>query len=152
MRTVQTIAIIGWIAGAVWAADVHPAPSHQRDPAAKGTPAKPGAAATRPAISDAQLEAAIRAKFSKSKAGADKFQVHVQGGVATIEGRTDVVQHKGSATRMAKSAGAIAVKNRIQVSDAAKKKSAANLEQGRRRAQIKRGDARSDPRTASVSH
>jgi len=38
------------------------------------------------------------------------------------------------------------------VSDAAKKKSAANLEDGRRRAQIKRGDARSDARTTSASH
>jgi len=45
---------------------------------------------------------------------------------------------------MAKAAGALAVNNRIQVSDAAKEKAAANLETGRRRAQIKRGDARSD--------
>jgi hypothetical protein len=36
------------------------------------------------------------------------------------------------------------VNNHIQVSDAAKQKAAANLEKGRRRAQIKRGDARSD--------
>ena len=70
----------------------------------------------------------------------------MQGGVATLEGKTDVVQHKGSATRMAKAAGAIAVNNRIQVSDAAKQKSADNLEQGRRRAQIKRGEARSEER------
>jgi hypothetical protein len=48
---------------------------------------------------------------------------------------------------MAKTAGAVAVNNHIQVSDAAKQKSAANLEQGRRRAQIKRGDTRSDPRS-----
>lgn len=70
----------------------------------------------------------------------------MQGGVATIEGKTGVVQHKGSATRMAKAAGALAVNNRIQVSDAAKEKAAANLETGRRRAQIKRGDARSETR------
>jgi hypothetical protein len=36
------------------------------------------------------------------------------------------------------------VNNHIQVSDAAKEKAAANLEKGRRRVQIKRGDARSD--------
>ena len=95
---------------------------------------------------DAQIEAAIRAKFAKSKINADKLQVHVQGGVATIEGRTDVIQHKGTATRMARTGGAVAVNNHVQVSDAARQKSAANLEQGRRRAQIKRGDARSDPR------
>ena len=94
---------------------------------------------------DAQIEAAIRAKFAKSpKLGPEKFPVHVQGGVATFEGKTDVVQHKGTATRMAKTAGALAVNNHIQVSDAAKEKAAANLETGRRRAQVKRGDARSD--------
>jgi len=38
------------------------------------------------------------------------------------------------------------VNNRIQLSDAAKQKAAANLETGRRRAQIKRGDSRSDAR------
>ncbi|MGA2271775.1 MAG: BON domain-containing protein [Bryobacteraceae bacterium] len=97
-------------------------------------------------MSDARLEAAIRAKFAKSKIDADKFQVHVQGGVATIEGRTNVVQHKGVATRLAKTGGAVAVNNHIQISDAAKEKAAANLEKGRRRAQIKRGDERSDPR------
>jgi hypothetical protein len=99
-------------------------------------------------MSDAQLEASIRARLAKSqKISQDHFQVHVQGGVATIEGKTGVVQHKGSATRMAKAAGALAVNNRIQVSDAAKEKAAANLETGRRRAQIKRGDARSDSRS-----
>lgn len=44
---------------------------------------------------------------------------------------------------MAKSAGATAVVNHIQISDAAREKAAANLEKGRRRAQIKRSDARS---------
>ena len=102
-------------------------------------------AKAQPRLPDAQLEAAIRAKLTnpKSKIAADKFQVRVQGGVATIEGKTDVVQHKGTATRMAKAAGALAVNNHVQVSDAAKQKSAANLETGRRRAQIKRGGARS---------
>ena len=76
---------------------------------------------------DALIEAAIRAKFAKSKINADKFQVHVQGGVATIEGKTDVIQHKGVATRMAKTAGAVAVNNHVQISDAAKQKAAANL-------------------------
>jgi hypothetical protein len=98
-----------------------------------------------PVLSDAALEAAIRAKFAKSKINEDKFQARVQGGVATIEGRTESVQHKGVATRLAKSAGAKAVNNHIQISDAAKQKAAANLETGRRRAQIKRSDARSDP-------
>jgi hypothetical protein len=64
--------------------------------------------------------------------------------VASIDGKTDVVQHKGTATRMCKTAGAVAVNNRVQVSDAAKKKAAGNLEEGRRRVQVKRGDARSE--------
>jgi osmotically-inducible protein OsmY len=114
-----------------------------------GTPKAPAKAtaprtSAHPAVSDAKLEAAIRAKFAASKISADKFTVHVQGGVATIEGKTDVVQHKGTATRMAKTAGAAAVKNNVQVSDAAKQKAAGNLETGRRRAQIKRGDARTE--------
>jgi osmotically-inducible protein OsmY len=107
----------------------------------------------KPRSSDAQIEAAIRAKLAKSpKLGPEKLQVHVQGGIATLEGKTDVVQHKGTATRMAKSAGALAVNNHIQISDAAKEKAAANLEKGRRRAQVKRGDQRSDapPPTATV--
>jgi osmotically-inducible protein OsmY len=97
-------------------------------------------------MSDAQLETAIRARFARSKINADKFQVRVQGGVATIEGKTDVIQHKGVATRMSRNAGAIAVNNRVQISEAARDKAAANLEKGRRRAQIKRAEPRSDLR------
>ena len=102
-----------------------------------------------PQQSDAVIEAAIRAKFAKSKIHEDKFQVHVQGGVATIEGRTAVIQHKGVATRLAKTGGATAVNNRVQIDDAARAKAAANLEQGRRRVQVKRGDDRSDARAAA---
>jgi hypothetical protein len=129
----------GLLAAGAWAAGPQAAPAHQR-PATGGT-AKGGA---QPKLSDAQLEAAIRAKFAKSKINADKFTVRVQGGVATIDGKTEVVQHKGTATRMCKNAGAIAVNNRVKVSDAARQKSAGNLEEGRRRAQVKRGDARSE--------
>jgi hypothetical protein len=131
----------------LWGADTRPAAAHQREDTAKATSPKAAAKPARPALTDAQIEAAIRAKLAKSeKLSVEKFQVRVQGGVATFEGRTDVVQHKGTATRMAKTAGAIAVINHIQVSDAAKKKSAENLEAGRRRVQIKRGDARSETR------
>jgi len=119
------------------AADQHPAPPHQRPPAA-------AAAAPAPKLTDSQLEAIIRAKFAKSKINEDKFTVRVQGGVATIEGHTDVLQHKGVATRLAKTGGAIAVNNHIQISDAARKRASDNLEEGRRRVQVQRGDARSD--------
>jgi hypothetical protein len=133
-----------WMAVALMAAGASVAEpqstaAHQRP--ASASPAKQAAAL--PKLSDAQLEAVIRAKFAKSKINADKFTVRVQGGVATIDGKTEVVQHKGTATRMCKTAGAAAVNNRVQISDAAKQKAAGNLEQGRRRAQVKRGDPRS---------
>jgi BON domain len=144
-RVIAAVALISaglaqWAPRSLGAGQTRPAPPHQREAAPKPAPQQ----AARPATSDARLEAAIRAKFARSKISADKFQVHVQGGVATIEGRTDVTQHKGVATRLAKTGGALGVNNHIQVSDAAKEKAAANLEKGRRRAQIKRGDARSD--------
>ena len=109
----------------------------------KAAPAKavPSQGAT--AQQDKEIEAAIRAKLAKSKIGKDGFTVKVQGGVATWEGSTGVIQHKGAATRMAKSTGAKKVINNIKVSDQAKAQAAGNLEQGRRRAQVKRGDARS---------
>ena len=137
MPIVRAIPIVLLLACGAWS---QAGPSRPR-------PAAAVRATAQPRLSDAQIEAAIRARLAKSKKiSEDKFQVHVQGGVATLEGKTNVVQHKGSATRMAKSAGALAVNNRIQVSEAAKQKSAGNLEEGRRRAQIKRGDPRSSVR------
>lgn len=132
-----------------------PGKATQKAPDAKAKPAAaPGGKAAAPAAhavnapgvtaqEDQKIEAVIRAKLAKSKIGKDGFTVRVQGGVAFWEGATGVVQHKGSATRMAKSAGAHTVVNNIKVTDAAKEKAAANLDQGRRRAQVKR----SDPRT-----
>jgi osmotically-inducible protein OsmY len=72
-------------------------------------------AQTHPAVSDAQLDAAIRAKLAKSKIGKDGFHFHVQRGVVTWEGTTGISQHKGSATRMARSSGAVQVVNNIKV-------------------------------------
>lgn len=103
--------------------------------------AKVAAPASKPQRSDAEIEAAIRARFAKSKSGIDKFTVRVQGGVATIEGKTDVVQRKAAATRMAKAAGARQVINKVEVSAAAKQKASENLADGRRRAQVKRSEA-----------
>lgn len=94
-------------------------------------------------ISDPDLEKAIRARFAASKISTNHFEAHVQGGVATLDGQTDVIQHKGTATRLAKAAGAVKVVNRIRISQAARDKAAANLAKGRRRAQIKRGEPRS---------
>jgi|SRR5579864_4953044 len=100
----------------------------KKAPAAQGTTAQ----------QDKLIEATIKGKLAKSKIGKDGFTVRVQGGVATWEGTTTVLQHKGAATRMAKTAGAKAVVNHIKVSDAAKQSAADNLDQGRRRAQVKR--------------
>ncbi|HEY1205960.1 MAG: BON domain-containing protein [Bryobacteraceae bacterium] len=117
----------------------------------QAAPPAPTAAHTRPAAgrgqtaaNDRQLEAAIGARFAKSKIGANHFAVRVQGGVATIEGHTDVIQHKGTATRLARAAGAREVVNRVELSQAAKERAAANLAKGRRRVQVKRGEKRSE--------
>ncbi len=115
----------------VWAGQTKPAV--KKPPPAQGTNS----------AEDKAIEAAIRAKLEKSKVGKDGFKVHVQGGVATWEGKTNVLQHKGAATRMAKTAGAKSVVNNIKVSDAAKQKASDNLDTGRRRVQVKRSDPRS---------
>lgn len=91
---------------------------------------------------DVQIESEIRTRLAKSVIGKDGLTVRVQGGVAYWDGATNVVQHKGAATRMAKSAGAKKVVNNIKVGEDAKQKAAGNLEQGRRRAQVKRSEPR----------
>ncbi|MCU1276281.1 MAG: hypothetical protein JWO48_3712 [Bryobacterales bacterium] len=111
----------------------------------KSTTAKPHPTLGSTAQSDAALEKAIRERFAESKIATDKFEVHVQGGRATLTGSTDVLQHKGVATRLARAEGATVVNN-IEPSDRARQKAAANLTSGRRRAQIKRGDTRSEAR------
>ncbi|HML16802.1 MAG TPA: BON domain-containing protein [Bryobacteraceae bacterium] len=121
-----------FIAGGLWAQS--PRPAVKKNPPAQGTTAQ----------EDKAIEAAIQAKLGKSKIGKDGFKVHVQGGVATWEGSTSILQHKGAATRMAKSAGAKAVVNHIKVSDDAKKGAADNLDSGRRRAQVKRSEPRTE--------
>lgn len=102
------------------------------------------ASATTPALPDPELERIIREKLARSKMASDKFTVRVHSGAATLEGRTDVIQRKGAATRIARTAGAREVINKIQVSDAARARASANLAKGRRRAQVKRGESRSE--------
>ena len=78
-------------------------------------------------LPDAQIERNIKAKFAKSKINAEHFTVSVQSGVAIIEGKTNVIQHKGVATRLAKTGGALVVQNHIVISEEAKAKAAAKL-------------------------
>ncbi len=77
--------------------------------------------------SDAQIDATLRAKLAKSKVGADGFKFRVQKGVVYWDGHTAVAQHKGAATRMAHTAGALQVVNNIQVSAEGKAKASASL-------------------------
>ncbi|MBV8833933.1 MAG: BON domain-containing protein [Acidobacteriaceae bacterium] len=91
------------------------------------TSARPAAIARISSPTDAQIEATIRTKLAKSKIGKDGFRFKVAHGVVTWEGTTNVVQHKGSATRMAKAAGATQVVNNIQVSATGKAKATAGL-------------------------
>ncbi|MBK9166547.1 MAG: BON domain-containing protein [Bryobacterales bacterium] len=100
-------------------------------------PTKPAAAVPR---ADAELEKLIREKFAASKISKNNFQVRVQGGVATLTGATDVLQHKGTATRLARNAGAKRVDNRIEVSQEARDRASERLRSGRRRAQVKRSE------------
>ena len=90
-----------------------------------GPVAKP--APNAPKVADAQIERTIKAKFAKSKINAEHFTVSVQNGIATIEGKSNVIQHKGVATRLARTGGALAVQNHIQISEEAKAKAAAKL-------------------------
>lgn len=83
-------------------------------------------AATAPAhysgvrLSDAEIEAKIKTKLAKSKIGKDGITCHVKSGIATWTGSTNVMQHKGAATRMARTAGAVQVVNNIKLSDEAR--------------------------------
>lgn len=72
---------------------------------------------------DAALRAEIEARLSRAVIGKDAFQFTVREGVVTWTGETAVAQHKGAATRMARSAGAKQVVNRITVKGATPRKS-----------------------------
>jgi hypothetical protein len=105
----------------------------------KPAPRKQPRPAQRTDIADEQLASVIRARFSASKISANGFEVEVDGGVARIRGSTGVIQHKATATRLAKLAGAKAVDNRIVITEEARRKAAERLRTGNRR---KRGDPR----------
>jgi hypothetical protein len=99
-----------------------------------------------PAVSDAVIEQNIRARFAKSKISSDKFTVRVQGGVAVVEGSTNIVQRKGVATRLAKAGGAVSVDNRIRIGEDARRQAAEKLAEHRRPAARSAAPA---PRAAS---
>jgi hypothetical protein len=98
---------------------------------------------------DAQIEQSIRDSYAKSKISADHFTVRVKSGVATIEGKTEIIQRKGWATRYAKLGGARQVVNNIQVSEAAKQRARAKLAAGRLKAASRKA-AGGAPRRAVI--
>lgn len=64
---------------------------------------------------DALIASRLKAKMSRSKLKADGLQYRVEGGTVEWSGTVNIPQRKGAATRMAKSAGAKRVLNRIVV-------------------------------------
>jgi len=89
-------------------------------------------ASAQPHLTDAQIQSRIQAKLSKSKIGRNGFKFTTVNGVTTIEGKANVIQHKGAATRMARTAGARAVVNNIQISDEARAAARSKLSASRR--------------------
>jgi hypothetical protein len=106
------------------------------------SPALPAAKPAPPKLTDAQIEAAIQKKFAASKIAANGFTINVHSGVAVIQGKTAIVQHKGTATRLAKNAGARRVDNRVVVDKAGREKASASLRDARRRAKVVRSQPR----------
>ncbi len=119
-------------------------------PAQSKTAVKPHArvagSQARPSISDEEIERRFREKAAASAIASEDFRIYAQGGVATIEGHSGSVQHKALATRLAKSAGAVMVVNRIRVDAEARRQAAESLPKGRRRQQRRRGETRDQAR------
>jgi len=131
------LAAVLWIAALCVAAQA-------ATPARTAAHGRPAGGGSQPVPGDREIEAAIRARFAASKISVNHFTVRVQSGVATIEGRTEVIQHKGTATRLARAAGAREVVNKVELSEAARERAAANLAKGRRRVQVTRSEKRSE--------
>ncbi|MBZ2184744.1 MAG: BON domain-containing protein [Bryobacter sp.] len=64
---------------------------------------------------DAGIEARLKSKLTRSKLRGDGLQYRVKDGVVEWTGKVGTPQRKGAATRMARSAGARKVLNRIMV-------------------------------------
>jgi len=96
---------------------------------------------------DSQIESDFRMRLNRSKLSGEGIQIHVKSAVATLTGKTGVIQHKGSATRMAKSAGARQVINQIEISAAARQAAAEKLS-----ASVQHGVSASPRTSAPVSH
>jgi len=85
-----------------------------------------------PRWKDTELKKAIEERFARSAIAPNRFRVDVNDGVARITGKTEVLQHKGVATRLARSMGARQVQNEIEVSEAARQRATAHLRRERK--------------------
>jgi hypothetical protein len=99
--------------------------------------------------SDVEIARTFREKLSKSKLKSEGIQIKVEKGIATITGRTEVLQHKGTATRMAKSSGATQVHNDMIVGEAARKAAGERLAAARNKAFTKSRPVVQNPPPAS---
>jgi hypothetical protein len=104
-----------------------------------------------PVKSGAEIEKDIRARLVKSKIGADNFQVHVKGGAATLDGKTNVIQDKGVASRLARSSGRVAVANHVEISEAPGKRRPKTWQVAGGEPRVKPGEGRSETPTARQS-
>ena len=84
-----------------------------------------------PKWKDAEMKKAVEERLARSAIAADHFKVEVSDGVVILTGKTDIIQHKGVATRLARSMGAKEVRNEIEISETARQKAAAQLAKGR---------------------
>ena len=97
---------------------------------AQSAQAKPQSKAA-PKWKDAELKKAVEERLARSAIAVDHFKVEVSDGVVILTGKTDIIQHKGVATRLARAVGAREVRNEIEVSEAARQKAAARLAKAR---------------------
>ncbi|MDX2267029.1 MAG: BON domain-containing protein [Bryobacter sp.] len=67
------------------------------------------------AADDAAIAKDLSARLRRSKLAADGVSFTVKDGVVNWQGQVAIPQRKGAATRMAKAAGAKAVRNQIRV-------------------------------------
>ena len=117
-RAVTVFAAALLLAAASWPAQAQSAQAKSQSKAA-------------PKWKDAELKKAVEERLARSAIAVDHFKVEVSDGVVILTGKTDIIQHKGVATRLARSMGAKEVRNEIEVSEAARQKAAARLAKGK---------------------
>ena len=87
-------------------------------------------AQVRPVASDAKIERVIRGRLSRSQLHTENILVSVHGGIVTLQGQTNVFQHKSVATQLARHVGATGLRNDIHISDEARLKAAHSVPWG----------------------